>query len=205
MRYRFLLFVPAISLAVTSVSPVQLPMTGTLFGSGVAHADTAPAPGGGPPGGGSPGGGSPGGGSPSPGGSSSAPQQQTQQSSGSKWKSRLGKALADGAVCTIGGYLIEKVSDVKSTLIQRLGNTIICNGVAMLIPVPGLAGFFGLVSTQTICCGSQSIVVKTFRPGGWQCQAQDVGKVAGCGEWLKNHSPKKLFSKKKKKRRGKRH
>ncbi|MEK7093352.1 MAG: hypothetical protein AAB927_02600, partial [Patescibacteria group bacterium] len=107
---------------------------------------------------------------------------------GNKGKVNVGKMIADGAVCTLGGFVIDKLSDVTPTPLETFGNTIICNGVALIVPgPPGLGGFFGLVATQTICCGSQSIVTKTFRRGGWTCQPQDVGKVAGCKEWLGDH------------------
>ena len=62
---------------------------------------------------------------------------------GNKGKVNVGKAIANGAVCTIGGVVIDKLSDVTPTLLETFGNTIICNGVALIVPgPPGLGGFF---------------------------------------------------------------
>ena len=109
----------------------------------------------------------------------------TSDHGGNRGKVDIGRALANGAVCTIGGMMINRASDVPSSLLQQFENTIVCNGVAMLVAgPPGFGGLFGLVASQTICCGSQSMVVKTLRPRGWQCQPGD--RTEGCAQWLQD-------------------
>ena len=102
---------------------------------------------------------------------------------GNKLKVNLKKALADGAVCTIGGVALDSVDGLDSSFLEKVADTIFCNGIAMAIPVPGLGGFFGLVSNYTICCKKTAIVPRLLRPEGFRCTL-DVLWVAGCPEYL---------------------
>ncbi|MSU73858.1 hypothetical protein EXS56_01830 [Candidatus Kaiserbacteria bacterium] len=111
-------------------------------------------------------------------------QSNTNNGRGNKWKGAVKKALINGAICTVGGVILDNVAGLKPSFFEKFADGIVCSLAGAIIPIPGLGGFFGLVATKTICCGKQSIVVKASRDGGFTCRRSDADFVPGCREYL---------------------
>src|SRR5665213_4026953 len=85
--------------------------------------------------------------------------------------------------CVLGGVML-----LGSPEKDRVGNellwTVGCVAGSFLNPAGSIIGgatFLALFSEQ-------GFLTKTFRPGGWRCQPQDVDLVAGCKEYLEGLS-----------------
>ncbi len=107
----------------------------------------------------------------------------TSNGRGNRMKGAIKKAIVNGAVCTIGGIILDNVDELDSSALEKVANSIVCTIAGAVIPIPGLGGFFGKVANYTICCKKTSIIVRILRPDGLRCTLDDLW-VAGCPEYL---------------------